>query len=150
MWLILFVVPALSWDLHKFHEILNNSQCNSIISTGVFDDNTVYSAYNGGLREYAKNFDGYPFNITQDSGYKLIMLDETNSTRIRIPSYGTLTGIILLTDRVAGGELVFPRQNQEISQKCGDLVMFPSYFGYPYRFKEIRLGKVWFLITFFW
>ena len=53
------------------------------------------------------------------------------------------------TDDIEGGDLVFPRQKLRIKPNCGDLIVFPSSFGFPHDAEAVTAGVKYTLVTWF-
>ena len=100
-----------------------------------------------------------PFcNVIMDHGYLLLRYREGEAIKVHsdhtprtdLPNTWRLLSMILyLNDDYQGGELIFPRQKIEYKPKAGDLVMFPSGFGYPHGTAPVTSGIKYCIVSWF-
>lgn len=79
-----------------------------------------------GLKEYIK------FRWREMYYYRYTPESSTNSHKMLHWDFSQFTFVICLTDEYEGGELCFPRQDEHIRLKKGDLVLFPGGLTHPH------------------
>lgn len=157
-----FLLTANATDIVTLHEMLNETVCKAMIEkaqslyvvkiglepTWQAEDQLLFEAFSKGLLELKARYS--VLNITQDSGYQLFSIDEGNKTSLYANAFGQVTAILFLNDNVAGGEWVFPRQeNFTVAPECGKMVLFPSSYTHPHTIKRIRIGRELFVVSSF-
>jgi hypothetical protein len=79
-----------------------------------------------GLKEYIK------FKWREMYYYRYTPESSVNSHKMLHWDFSQFTFVICLTDEYEGGELCFPRQDEHIKLKKGDLVLFPGGLTHPH------------------
>jgi hypothetical protein len=79
-----------------------------------------------GLKEYIK------FKWREIYFYRYTVESSSNSHKMLHWDFSQFTFVICLTDDYEGGVLSFPRQNEHIRLKKGDIVFFPGGLTHPH------------------
>ena len=167
MWVevLLFLVAVASAEDHVrvYDGVLNASACEGMVNAtagqetaliplsgpqwGPWDE-LLYRVFGDYLRRYAAQFD-LP-NVTHDTGYSVILrrrgdppMTAAYSKRVDL----VLAALLFLNDDVGGGNLEV--SGREIEPRCGRLVMMPNAFTHPIRLRDVRVGELRLVATWF-
>jgi hypothetical protein len=113
-------------------------------------DSLLFNVFSNALKAYVAP---YPLNpqATQDKGYTLFIRDQKNESFLfnESPREFEFAMVLFLNDDIGGGEWSFPEQQMRIEPRCGKLVIYPVCFTHPHKIEKIRIGKEFFIMTWF-
>ena len=151
-------------DILQLDLQLNNSACQQIIErippninrihlstepTWSVWDSILFNTFGEALKAYVLPYPMNPF-ATKDRGYTLFIRNGKNDSFLfNEQPVSEIAMVLFLNDDVGGGEWNFPEQKVRIEPTCGKLVVYPVCFTHPHKIERIRIGKEYFIMTWF-
>ena len=151
--LCLFSLGNSNTDILIRENVVSKAQCTRISNeiNSTVTDAQLYQIATNSLEIYLESmqFPVYP-NITQDSGYVLVKLNDSYEGQKMYAGdhKQAYVGMYLFLNN--GGTIVFPRQNTSIVPACGKMILFPNSFTHPYFISPIEKNTFLnFVVTWF-